>query len=111
MRRNNLHGRADAQQKKAERSAPACFASRAKPRHVTCVGDSRCVVHAHCRSSKWPPQLTKFFPLNGPSGAISHFWISRALQSLSSTRPKMALDASSAVMELPSSLPVPITQA
>jgi hypothetical protein len=31
----------------------------------------------------------KFFPLNGPRGTYSHFWISLALQSFKSTNPKI----------------------
>ena len=31
--------------------------------------------------------MPKFLELNGPSGTYSHFWTSRALQSLSRTRP------------------------
>lgn len=50
-------------------------------------------------------------PLKGPRGAISHFCMSRALQSLSSTRPKMASEAASGRRGVPSSLPVPITHA
>jgi len=55
--------------------------------------------------------LTQFLPLKGPRGAISHFWMSLALQSFISTRPNMADEASSADTALPSSFPVPITQA
>ena len=33
--------------------------------------------------------VAKFLALNGPSGWYSHFWMSRADQSLTSTRPKM----------------------
>src|SRR3954471_23460770 len=33
--------------------------------------------------------VPKFFARNGPSGTYSHFWMSRALQSFTSTMPKM----------------------
>ena len=33
--------------------------------------------------------VPKFLARNGPSGTYSHAWMSRALQSLTSTRPKM----------------------
>jgi hypothetical protein len=33
--------------------------------------------------------VAKFLAPNGPSGTYSNFWMSRALQSLHSTKPKM----------------------
>jgi hypothetical protein len=58
-----------------------------------------------------PGPPTQFFALKGPSGSISHCWMSRALQSFMSMSPKMDAGASSTPMLPPSSLPVPITQA
>ena len=53
----------------------------------------------------------KFLPKNGPKGTYSHFWISRALQSLKSTIPKMYSSASSALMRWPNGLPSPVMKA
>lgn len=57
-----------------------------------------------------PPPLTKFLPLKGPSGTYSHFWMSRALQSFTSTYPKMWSAAEVAGMGCPSALPGPMKQ-
>src|SRR5690606_25965757 len=61
-----------------------------------------------CRASKVTIQgemdEAKFFAKNGPRGTYSHFWISRALQSLKSTNPKMYSSASFTGIGSPSAL-------
>src|SRR5690606_32824797 len=47
----------------------------------------------------------KFFARNGPSGTYSQVWISRALQSLNRTRPKIYSSASSIGIGSPRELP------
>ena len=51
--------------------------------------------------------VPKFLARNGPSGTYSHFWISRALQSLTRTMPKRCAGASPTGTGRPSSLPGP----
>ena len=51
--------------------------------------------------------LTQFLLLNGPRGAISHFCMSRALQSFRRTRPKMLSSPSSTLVDAPISFPSP----
>src|SRR5690606_5407505 len=46
----------------------------------------------------------KFLAKKGPKGAYSHFWISRALQSLKSTIPKIYCSASSTGIGSPNTL-------
>lgn len=59
--------------------------------------------------TKMPLSLTQFLLLNGPNGWYSHFWMSRALQSFSSTMPNTCCSASAALIGSPSVLPRPIT--
>ena len=47
-------------------------------------------------------------PRNGPSGSYSQRWMSRALQSLTSTKPKMRSRASAIGTAVPSGLPGPV---
>ena len=49
-------------------------------------------------------EVPKFLARNGPSGWYSHFWMSRADQSFTSTKPKMWLQASRTSMRVPGSL-------
>ena len=51
--------------------------------------------------------VAKFLPRNGPSGAISQAWMSRADQSLSRQMPNTWLSACASGTGLPSALPVP----
>ncbi len=51
--------------------------------------------------------LAKFLARNGPSGMYSHFWISRALQSLRMTIPKSFSLASLIGILVPSLFPWP----
>ena len=46
--------------------------------------------------------VAKFLAPKGPSGTYSNFWMSRALQSLHSTKPKMCSAARSIVSGVPS---------
>src|SRR6185503_12591453 len=51
--------------------------------------------------------VPKFFDRNGPNGWYSHAWMSRADQSLSSTRPNQSSSACGIVLGVPSVLPLP----
>mmetsp|Transcript_4607 Transcript_4607/g.16489 ORF Transcript_4607/g.16489 Transcript_4607/m.16489 type:complete len:240 (+) Transcript_4607:253-972(+) len=55
--------------------------------------------------------VPKFFPLKGPKGTYSCFWMSRAVQSFIRVIPKMCLDAASIVIGSPRSLPWPTKKA
>src|SRR5690606_14174550 len=56
----------------------------------TLKGSKACKVTIHGEMEE-----AKFLAKNGPSGTYSHFWISRALQSLNKTNPKIYSSASS----------------
>ena len=52
-------------------------------------------------------EVAKLLARNGPSGWYSHFWMSRADQSLSRHSPKMCASASAIGIGAPSALPGP----
>ena len=54
--------------------------------------------------------MAKDLPRNGPSGTYSQRWMSRALQSLTSTKPKTCSRIADVAMLVPSALPGPVTK-
>ena len=55
--------------------------------------------------------LPKFLPRKGPKGTYSQLWMSRALQSLKSTMPKMWSSASAVLMRSPRGFPSKVMKA
>ena len=70
-------------------------------------GTERPRIPCMCGISIAGQPLTQFLLLNGPKGAISHFCMSRALQSLRRTKPKMWSPALSTLVDVPISFPGP----
>src|ERR1051325_6575635 len=69
-------------------------------------GSSASIVTTHGETEE-----QKFFPRNGPSGTYSHACISRALQSLNKTIPKIYSSAFFVVMLSPSFVSLPMMKA
>ena len=63
---------------------------------------------AYILAMRQGPSLTQFLLLKGPKGAISHFCMSRALQSFKRTSPNMWSLALLTSVDVPISFPGPI---
>jgi hypothetical protein len=76
----------------------------------TCTHSRPCTVIHFALLCQLPPAppLTQFFALKGPSGTYSHFCMSRALQSFSSTSPNTWSAADSMGTGSPMGLPGPM---
>ena len=79
-------------------------------RRVLVAPGTRCGSSASSGTTHGEIDVANDLPRNGPSGTYSKRWMSRALQSLTSTNPKMCSRAALVSIEVPSTLPVPVTK-
>ena len=71
---------------------------------------TRCGSSASSGTIQGEIEVANDLPRNGPSGTYSQRWMSRALQSLTSTKPKTCSRTAAVAMLVPSALPGPVTK-